>query len=47
MAGVVLRVIAWRQGFIDDEQLLRLAEPLSKTDYGLYLKRLPEIASPG
>jgi glucose-1-phosphate thymidylyltransferase len=41
-----LEEIAWRQGFIDDDQLLRLAEPLSKTDYGVYLKRLPDIAAP-
>ncbi|MCR4657256.1 MAG: glucose-1-phosphate thymidylyltransferase RfbA [Lachnospiraceae bacterium] len=29
--------IAYRQGFIDKAQLLKLAEPLSKTAYGLYL----------
>jgi len=29
--------IAYRRGFIDKEQLLRLAEPLLKTDYGKYL----------
>jgi len=29
--------IAYRMGFIDRDQLLRLAEPLSKTDYGTYL----------
>jgi glucose-1-phosphate thymidylyltransferase len=29
--------IAWRAGFIDDEQLERLAEPLRKTEYGAYL----------
>jgi glucose-1-phosphate thymidylyltransferase len=27
------------QGFIDTEQLLRLAEPLKKTAYGQYLIR--------
>lgn len=32
--------IAWRQGFIDDEQLRRLAQPLAKTGYGQYLLRL-------
>ena len=32
--------IAFRMGYIDSAQLLRLAEPLSKNDYGLYLKRL-------
>ncbi len=32
--------IAWRQGFIDDEQLLILAKSLEKSGYGLYLKRL-------
>jgi glucose-1-phosphate thymidylyltransferase len=29
--------IAWRQGFISDEQLARIAEPLKKSGYGLYL----------
>lgn len=29
--------IAYRAGFIDREQLLKLAEPLLKTDYGKYL----------
>jgi glucose-1-phosphate thymidylyltransferase len=32
--------IAWRQGFIDAEQLLRLAKPLAKSGYGEYLIRL-------
>lgn len=29
--------IAYKRGFIDREQLLKLAQPLSKTDYGKYL----------
>ena len=29
--------IAFKAGFIDSEQLLRLADPLMKTDYGKYL----------
>ncbi len=29
--------IAYKRGFIDREQLLKLAEPLLKTDYGKYL----------
>ncbi len=29
--------IAYKSGFIDREQLLKLAEPLMKTDYGKYL----------
>lgn len=32
--------VAWRMNFIDDEQLLRLAEPLKKSGYGAYLARL-------
>jgi glucose-1-phosphate thymidylyltransferase len=32
--------IAWRNGFIDGEQLAKLAEPLSKSGYGQYLRRL-------
>ncbi len=34
--------IAWHNGWIDNEQLLRLADPLSNNDYGRYLKRLLE-----
>jgi glucose-1-phosphate thymidylyltransferase len=30
----------WRQGWIDDDQLRRLAEPLTKSGYGDYLLRL-------
>ncbi|MGI9347533.1 MAG: glucose-1-phosphate thymidylyltransferase RfbA, partial [Gammaproteobacteria bacterium] len=32
--------IAWRHGWIDDEQLLRCAEPMGKTPYGKYLQEL-------
>jgi glucose-1-phosphate thymidylyltransferase len=32
--------IAWRMGYINDEQLSKLAEPLLKSGYGMYLKRL-------
>ena len=32
--------IAWRMGFIDSEQLLKLAEPMIKSGYGQYLKNL-------
>ncbi len=34
--------IAYRKGFIDREELLRLAEPLLKTEYGKYLKEIAE-----
>lgn len=32
--------IAYRMGFIDETQLLRLAEPLVKSGYGVYLKNV-------
>lgn len=38
--------IAWRNGFIDDAQLARLAEPLAKGGYGQYLLRLLKERSP-
>lgn len=34
--------IAFRQGYIDREQLLRLARPLKNNRYGEYLKRVAE-----
>ena len=34
--------IAYRRGFIDREQLLRLAEPMMQTEYGQYLKAIAE-----
>jgi glucose-1-phosphate thymidylyltransferase len=32
--------IAWRAGFIDAEQLIKLAKPLAKSGYGEYLMRI-------
>ena len=32
--------IAWRRGYIDDAQLLKVAEPIAKSGYGEYLKGL-------
>ena len=32
--------IAYRMGYIDEEQVLRLAQPLMKNDYGRYLEQL-------
>jgi glucose-1-phosphate thymidylyltransferase len=34
--------IAYRMGYIDAEQLRRLAEPLVKSEYGSYLLRVLE-----
>lgn len=34
--------VAWRQGFIDTAQLMKLAEPLQKSGYGQYLLSLAE-----
>ncbi|MGO1118067.1 glucose-1-phosphate thymidylyltransferase RfbA [Rhodovibrionaceae bacterium A322] len=35
-----LEEIAFRNGWIDAEQVMRLAEPLKKSGYGLYLERI-------
>ena len=35
-----LEEIAWRMKYIDDKQLMKLAEPMLKNQYGQYLKRL-------
>lgn len=35
--------IAYRQGFIDREQLIELAQPLLKTDYGQYMIRISQM----
>ena len=35
--------IAYRMGFINKEQLIKLAQPLLKTDYGKYLIRISEM----
>jgi len=32
--------IAWRKGFISEEQLMKLAQPLLKSGYGQYLINL-------
>ena len=34
--------IAYRMGYITAEQLLKLAQPMLKTDYGQYLRRVAE-----
>lgn len=37
--------IAYRRGFIDREQLLHLAQPMMKTEYGEYLQAIAEEGS--
>lgn len=34
--------IAWRKGYITNDELLTLAEPLAKSGYGAYLRDLPK-----
>jgi glucose-1-phosphate thymidylyltransferase len=38
--------IAWRMGWISDDQLIRLAEPLCKSGYGEYLSLLVRSGCP-
>ncbi len=37
--------VAYRMGFINEQQLLTLAKPLEKSGYGQYLKNLPDYYS--
>ena len=37
---VTIEEIAYRKGYISKEQLLELAKPLMKTDYGKYLVKV-------
>ena len=37
-----LEEIAYKRGWIDKEQLRKLAEPMAKNDYGKYLLRRAE-----
>ena len=39
--------IAWRKGWIGDDDLARLAQPLAKNGYGAYLQRLLRERVPG
>jgi glucose-1-phosphate thymidylyltransferase len=39
-----LEEIAWRNGWLSDEQVLALAKPMTKNEYGKYLVRLIEEA---
>lgn len=36
--------VAWRLGWINDEQILKLAVPLEKSNYGNYLRKLVEFS---
>ena len=38
--------VAYRLGYIDEEQLAKLAQPLLKSDYGQYLKRIVDQKKP-
>ena len=42
LAVSCIEEIAYRKGYIDREQLLRLAKPLMKTEYGNYLVQIAE-----
>jgi glucose-1-phosphate thymidylyltransferase len=38
-----LEEIAWRNGWLSDEQVLRLAEPMMKNEYGQYLTHIVNV----
>jgi glucose-1-phosphate thymidylyltransferase len=38
--------IAYRMGFIDKKQLIKLAKPLEKSGYGAYLLKILEDENP-
>jgi glucose-1-phosphate thymidylyltransferase len=37
--------VAWRQGFINSNQLLQIAQPLKKSGYGAYLEKIVKMQS--
>jgi glucose-1-phosphate thymidylyltransferase len=39
--------IAWRKGWLNDDQLLALAKPLAKSGYGIYLQNLLKLERAG
>jgi glucose-1-phosphate thymidylyltransferase len=41
-----LEEIAYHNGWISREDLLRIAEPMKKNEYGQYLMRLLELSTP-
>ena len=42
MQQILWRLVRKDRGFIDKQQLLELAEPLMKTNYGKYMKEVAE-----
>ncbi|MFK4577977.1 glucose-1-phosphate thymidylyltransferase RfbA [Bradyrhizobium ottawaense] len=46
MKVACLEEVAFRQGFIDEDQLLGLIQPLEKSGYGVYLKEIMRLPIP-
>jgi glucose-1-phosphate thymidylyltransferase len=46
MKVACLEEVAFRQGFINRDQLLALIQPLQKSGYGLYLKEITRLVAP-
>jgi glucose-1-phosphate thymidylyltransferase len=46
MKVACLEEVAFRQGFIDRNQVLALAEPLEKSGYGKYLSEILRFPQP-